>query len=89
MSHDGFWRTRDDDGLVHHTLTISHPVLLNDNNVDYDDETTTFCERNAGDWPEAPRGTPTTCLACFAAWLKRESTTITYVNFHEKSRRVG
>ncbi len=89
MSHDGFWRVCDDDGLVHHALTISHTILLSDNNVDYEDAPRTICDRDPGDWPEASPDVPTTCLACYVAWLKLERAAITFLESHTRSLRAG
>lgn len=89
MSHDGFWRVCDDDGLVHHAQTVSYPILLRDNDVDYEDASRTICDRDAGDWLEASPDVPTTCLACYVVWLKLESATITFLEFHKRSLRAG
>lgn len=82
--HEGLWRVRDDNGIVHHAMTVSHPVLVYDNNVDYADETRTFCGLHVGDWLEASPDEPTTCVACFAAWFKLEEASYKYFAARER-----
>jgi hypothetical protein len=63
----GFWLSKDFNGVVHETLSVSFPVLLYDNNVNYIDGDTSLCGRHeAGGWVACPEGTVITCVPCWA-----------------------
>jgi len=80
MVSSPFWRSKDTNGLVHPTLSTSYPVLGRDNDVDYEDGETTFCNQFiVSDWTTCSDDTPITCIACLAGLFKLEAAAFTYL----------
>lgn len=65
---------------MHFTLETSYPVLVQDNNVDYVDGDSTFCDKPVGShWKLCAEDTPITCVTCLAGMFSLEAAAYTYL----------